>query len=93
MSTELPHQIATLFERYPTLWGFSVRGIDDIPDSCPRSGDRCELFLGDVGLSPGSAEQYCEIYEELLAALSEMLSEESEACERLRGRTFARAVH
>jgi hypothetical protein len=94
MSTGLPQQIQLLFERYPALWGFSVRGIDDVPDNCPRTGDERELFLGDIGISPAvSPEQYSEIYEELLAALSEMLGEQPQAGEELRGRTFARVLH
>jgi phosphotransacetylase len=90
----VPSQIASLFERNAALSGFSVRGLDEIPDSCPRSGDDSELFVGDIGISPAiNAEQYAEIFQEVVATLAEVLSEEPEAAESLRGRTFARVLH
>jgi hypothetical protein len=94
MTETLPQRIESLFARYPALCGFCVRGAEDIPDNYSRSGYQDELFLGDIGISPAvSAEQYSEIYEEVLTALSEILSEEPGAGETLRGRTFARLVH
>jgi hypothetical protein len=90
----IPPQIASLFARHSALYGFSVRGPDEIPDSCPRSGDECELFVGDLGISPAiNEQQYAEIFQEVLAALSELLSEQPEVAASLRGRTFARALH
>jgi len=41
---KIPRQIESLFGRYPTLAGFSVRGVGAIPDSCVRSGADDELF-------------------------------------------------
>jgi hypothetical protein len=90
----LPPQIADLFERHAALSGFSVRGCEEIPDNCPRSGDDAELFVGDIGISPAlNAEQYGEIFQELVVALAELIDEEPEAIEELRGRTFARVLH
>ena len=90
----LPPQIADLFERHAALSGFSVRGCDEIPDNCPRSGDDAELFVGDIGISPAlNAEQYGEIFQELVVALAELIDEEPDAIEELRGRTFARVLH
>lgn len=95
MKSALPSQIESLFMRYPALCGFSVRGLDELPDTCPRSGDSdCELFVGDIGISPAlSREQFGEIFREIVAALAEVLAEEPEAEEILRGRTFARVLH
>jgi hypothetical protein len=93
MKTALPAPIESLFERQPALCGFSVRGRDELPDSCPRD-DESELFVGDVGISPAlSAEQYGEIFQEIVTALAELLAEEPEAGGALRGRTFARVLH
>lgn len=93
MKTSLPWQIESLFARHPDLWGFSVRGVTDVPDSCPRAGDE-ELFVGDVGISPAiSAEQFGEIPQEITTILGELLSEELELGESLCGRTFARTLH
>lgn len=94
MTTALPEQIASLFSRYPALCGFSVRGPDELPDNCPRDGeDGCELFVGDIGISPAfSRDQFSEIFREIVCALAEVLEEEPEAGEILRGRTFARVL-
>ena len=91
---EFPPQIESLFARHQELCGFSVRGSDDIPDNCPRTGHGDELFVGDVGVLPGvDAGQYAEIFQEVVGALRELLSEQPEAAEALRGRTFARVLH
>jgi hypothetical protein len=90
----LPQPIAELFERHAALTGFSVRGADEIPDNCPRSGDDAELFVGDIGISPAlNADQYAEIFQELVVALAEWIDEDPGAAEDLRGRTFARVLH
>jgi hypothetical protein len=90
----VPSQIALLFARHAALWGFSVRGWDQIPDSCARTGEEDVLFVGDISISPAfSAEQYDEIFQEVVAALAEVLSEEPGAAEMLRGRTFVRVLH
>jgi hypothetical protein len=90
----LPPQIESLFARHEELCGFSVRGCDEVPDNCPRSGDEGELFVGDLGVLPGvDAGQYAEIFQEVIAALIELLSEQPDAAESLRGRTFARVLH
>ena len=95
MNTALPAQIEALFTRCPALYGFSVRGLEQLPDNCPRSADPdSELYVGDVGISPAlSHEQFGEIFREIVAALGELLAEEPEAGEALRGRTFARVLH
>ena len=95
METALPAQIEALFLRNPALWGFSVRGLDELPDHCPRDADNdAEIYVSDVGISPAlSREQFGEIFEEIVTALAELLAEEPEAGEALRGRTFARALH
>jgi hypothetical protein len=81
-SRHLQDQLESLFSRCPDLWGFSVRG------------ENQELFVSDVGISPRlSAEQYGEIFEDIANTLSEVLDEQPEASEWLRGRTFARTLH
>src|ERR1700704_778955 len=79
---QVEQQLQLLFSRCPELSGFSVRGDDD------------ELFVSDVGIAPRlSPEQYGEIYQDIALTLSELLEERPEACELLRGRTFARTLH
>ena len=78
----LEQQMESLFARCPELSGFAVRG------------DAGELFVSDVGISPRlSAEQYGEIYQDIASTLCALLDEQPEACELLRGRTFARTLH
>ncbi len=94
MKKPVPAPIESLFARHPSLTGFSVRGLADVPDSCTRSGDTAQLFVADVGVSPSlTHEHYGEIFQEITATLAELLAEEPGACDELRGRTFARIVH
>lgn len=89
-----PRQIESLFDRYPMLAGFSVCGAGDIPDDCSRTGAEDELFIGDIGIPPAlDAQQCAEILREITAALAELISDEPESGEHLRGRTFARVLH
>ena len=82
ISRHLEDQLQSLFSRCPDLWGFSVRG------------ENQDLFVSDVGISPRlSAEQYGEIFEDIANTLSEVLDEQPEASDWLRGRTFARTLH
>ena len=82
IQTELQQQVDSLFNRCPELSGFSVRAEND------------ELFVSDVGIAPRlSAEQYGEIFQDIAKTLSDVLEEAPEACEYLRGRTFARSLH
>jgi hypothetical protein len=91
---DLSTKIEALFDRCPALCGFSVRDPADIPDNCTRSDAGGDLFVTDIGISPRlGADQYGEIFNEIFSTLSEVLAEEPEAGEMLRGRTFARTLH
>jgi hypothetical protein len=80
--THLEQEVDSLFSRCPELCGFSVRAEND------------ELFVSDVGISPRlSAQQYGEIFQDIARTLAELLEEEPDAGELLRGRTFARTLH
>jgi hypothetical protein len=84
MKTErqVQEQLESLFARCPDLCGFSVRE------------EAQELFVSDIGIAPRlSAEQYGEIYQDIAQTLSQLLDEEPQAEEWLRGRTFARTLH
>ena len=82
IQSQLDLQVESLFARCPELWGFSVRSEND------------ELFVSDVGIAPRlSAQQYGEIFQDIARTLADVLEEEPEACDFLKGRTFARALH
>jgi hypothetical protein len=75
-------ELESLFARCPDLCGFAVRAEAE------------DLYVSDIGISPRiSAEQYGEIYQDIAQTLGELLEEQPEAGEWLRGRTFARTVH
>ena len=82
IQSQLEHQVESLFARCPELCGFSVRSEND------------ELFVSDVGIVPRlSAQQYGEIFQDIARTLADLLEDEPEAEEMLRGRTFARTLH
>ena len=90
----LPTQIESLFDRHPELSGFSVRGSAEVPDNCPRGDEDCQLFVGDIGLtSTLTRDQFGAMFEEIVVALAEVIAEDPQAEELLRGRTFARVLH
>ena len=94
MKKPVPMPIEILFQRYPALTGFSIRGLDDVPDNCSRSGEDGELFVSDIGILPSlTTEQYGEIFQEIASTLSDLLAEHPEVTDLLRGRTFARTLH
>jgi hypothetical protein len=79
---QLERSLESLFARCPDLWGFSVRE------------EAQELYVSDIGISPRlSPEQYGEIYQDIAQTLGDLLEEEPQAGEWLRGRTFARTLH
>jgi len=94
MKKPVPASIVSLFQRYPALAGFSVRGLHDVPDNCSRSGDDAELFVSDIGVLPSlNGDQYGEIFEDIAATLADLLAEHPEASDLICGRTFARTLH
>lgn len=79
---QLQEQLQSLFARCPDLCGFAVRAEAE------------DLYVSDIGISPRlSAEQYGEIYQDIAQTLGELLEEQPEVGEWLRGRTFARTLH
>ena len=82
IQSQLEHQVESLFARCPELCGFSVRSEND------------ELFVSDVGIAPRlSPQQYGEIFQDIARTLADLLEDDPEAEELLRGRTFARTLH
>lgn len=76
---EVQDLVNTLFQRYPTLCGFSVK------DDMSFSNLACH-----PALAGDEAELLCE---EISQALHDLMEERPEAAELLRGRTLARTFH
>ena len=76
---EVQAVMSTLFHRHPALCGFSVK--DD-------------LSFTNVACHPAMAgDEVQTLCEDISAALSELLEEQPEAADVLRGRTLARTFH
>ncbi|MGH8690861.1 MAG: hypothetical protein ACREUS_07520 [Burkholderiales bacterium] len=72
-------RIRTLFTRCPMLHGFAVQDRD--------------LVVTDIGIYPKVDAMYDEIHDEIKHAISDLVHDQPHACDYLRGRTFARALH
>jgi hypothetical protein len=79
LAREVNDRVGALFQRYPTLCGFSVKE---------------DLSFSNVACHPALGSEEAQILcEEISAALGELIDERPEAAELLRGRTLARAFH
>ena len=87
---ELADQIAALFRRCPELSGFSVQA-KVFPDGRPEGEE--ELFVTAISIAPRlGKEQYADVFEQMAATLTGLISERPEAQILLHGRTFARVL-
>jgi hypothetical protein len=100
VEAEVAMQIRTLFGRCPELAGFAVqdraavRDLVGLSHDNDRSDENPTLFVTDIGFSATvSREELEEVYTLIGTAISDVMSEQPEAFELLRGRTFARTLH
>jgi hypothetical protein len=81
-------RIDALFTRCPTLCGFAVQ--EQPADARMPDAD---LYVTEVGIFPKlSADQYADVFDEITVTLANLVSEQPNACDVLRGRTFARTL-
>ena len=79
LEADLEASVAAVFQRYPPLCGFSLSS---------------ELCVEELACHPAlDRRRAAVIAEDIVRALSELVDEEPEAAELIRGRTFARALH
>ena len=87
-------RVAALFAQLPMLSGFSVQDratLTSDRDMAPLDGDLC---VADVSVDPWTGfEAPPVLCAEIAQAMRELLEEHPEACELLRGHTFARTFH
>ena len=100
VEAEVAMHIRTLFGRCPDLAGFAVQDRAPVRDLVfwshdnDRSDEQPRLFVTDIGFSATvSWEELEEVYTLIGTAISDVVSEQPEAFELLRGRTFARTLH
>lgn len=77
---ELQAVVASLFQRFPELLGFCV------------GEEKDELCLASVETFPAELAP-AELMGEIAAPLLDLLEEDPQARELMRGRTFARTLH
>jgi hypothetical protein len=95
LEADVASKINTLFARCPALCGFAVQDRAGLPKDLDKNRiPDADLFVTEVGIFPKlDQEQYGEIYDEITAAISDLVYEQPHAYDYLRGRTFARTLH
>ena len=80
-----------IFAMCPELCGFSVQDAETLTRDRVSGQLEAGLYLADVATTTnGSSEQ---LLGEIAAELLELIDEDPEAVDALRGRTFARTLH
>lgn len=87
-------RIDALFIRCPTLCGFAVQDRASLPEQLTESQiPDADLYVTEIGIFPKlSTDQYADVFDEITITLSNLVSEQPNAYDVLRGRTFARSL-
>ena len=94
LEADVEAKIRALFARCPTLHGFSVQDRAMLPRDLDQSRiPDADLFVTEIGVFPKLESQYDEIYDEITLAISDLVKDQPQAYDFLRGRTFARSLH
>jgi hypothetical protein len=90
--TRLAAVIDALFRSWPSLLGFSVQEAQCLSKDRAAAPIARELVLADVEASPWPADTR-EVCGAIAFVLLNLVKDEPETRELLRGRTFARSLH
>ena len=83
--------VSDIFTMHPELCGFSVQDAETLTRERVSGQLEAGLYLADVATTTyGSSEQ---LLGETSVALLELIDEDPQAVDALRGRTFARTLH
>jgi len=85
LESDLAARLETLFQRCPALHGFSVQAGSSVT--------RERVVVGLQEDQPLNGEQAATLVGEISQALLELVDEQPDAIELLRGRTFASVLH
>ena len=87
-------RVDALFIRCPTLCGFSVQDRSTLPEQLSDAQiPDADLYVTEIGIFPKlGTEQYADIFDEITLTLSSLVTEQPNAYDVLRGRTFARRM-
>jgi len=94
IEADLAARMEIIFERCPTLYGFTVQDCSVLPEEFRSLALERELVVTDIGVYPNLSSAHSEqIYNEIAVALLDFMFERPAAKDVLRGRTFARTLH
>jgi hypothetical protein len=94
LEASIDAKIRALFARCPSLHGFSVQDRAMLPRNIDQTKiPDADLFVTEIGLFPKLDSQFDEIYDEITLAISDLVHEQPQAYDFLRGKTFARTLH
>ena len=91
-------RIAALFTRCPSLCGFSIQDRAQVSESKPQEVNEsqipdADLYVTEIGIYPKlGADQYADVFDEISVTLANLVSQQPNAYDVLRGRTFARTL-
>jgi hypothetical protein len=87
-------RIEALFARCPALCGFCVQDRSTLPEQITENQiPDADLYVTEIGIYPKiGTEQYADIFDEITITLSSLVTEQPNAYDVLRGRTFARRI-
>ncbi len=95
LEADVQAKIRSLFARCPSLHGFAVQTRATLPKDVDQNRiPDADLFVTEIGIFPKlDQDQYGEIYDEITLAISDLVYEQPQAYDFLKGRTFARTKH
>ena len=80
-----------IFATNPELCGFTVQGLESLSRERVSGQLEGELYLADVATTTFANSEH--LLGEIATALLDLIDEQPEAANELRGRTFARTLH
>lgn len=83
--------VSEIFATCPELCGFSVQDADSLSQDRVSGPLEPGLYLADVATTTYASSE--RLSGEIAVALLELIDEQPEAADELRGRTFARTLH
>lgn len=91
---EVEGRVKAVFGRRPELHRFVIQDKAGLADHIDRQSLEGELFVTQITLYPRrGTRHYDEVYADIAQAITQAVAERPDALERLRGRTFVRALH
>lgn len=91
---EVEGRVQAVFGRRPELHRFVIQDKAGLADHIDRQSLEGELFVTQITLYPRrGTRHYDEVYADIAQAITQAVAERPEVLERLRGRTFVRALH